>query len=515
MPLLSILRRCATTVSLSAALLLCPTANATWSIVITNTATGEVAVCTATCIASDNLAKYVPVIRVGFGAAAAQSQIDQTAKNRKIMFTELGNGTDPQTILNMVGAQDTAFQSRQIGIVDLQARRVTFSGVNCFAWAGGVVGQDGPLTYAIQGNILTCDEVVNAARDALIATQGDVATKLMAAMEAARSKGGDGRCSCLPSAPESCGCPPPTFTKSAHIGCMVIARIGDTDGTCTAQLGCATGNYYMNLNVKNADGQGIDPDPVLQLKTQYLAWRNTQIGRPDAILTERNFTQPVILADGVSQSQLLIHLKDLENNAVPLEGATITVTPEGGDQGVVDLGTPIDLGGGHYSIPLTARTNLGKQKLRVVVDDGVSGVTLYPFPEISTAKPIALSAALPALSTAQGGSVDLDLDGGPALANRPYLMLASAGGSSPGFPLGAVTVPLALDPVVGATYLLCNSPTLTNSCGVLDDQGTARAQFNVGPMALRPLHSGALTFAFFTISPTDFASNPVMIDIGP
>ena len=53
----------------------------------------------------------------------------------------------------------------------------------------------------------------------------------MAAMQAARSMGGDGRCSCSPTLPTSCGSPPPSFTKSAHIAYMMVARAGDTEGS--------------------------------------------------------------------------------------------------------------------------------------------------------------------------------------------------------------------------------------------------------------------------------------------
>ena len=77
-------------------------------------------------------------------------------------------------------------------------------------------GQIGTVAYAIQGNVLTGEPVVLQAVQAAIATDSDLAGKLMAAMQAARLMGGDGRCSCSAGVPTSCGAPPPSFTKSGQ-----------------------------------------------------------------------------------------------------------------------------------------------------------------------------------------------------------------------------------------------------------------------------------------------------------
>jgi hypothetical protein len=492
-----------------------PVANATWSIVVTDSKTGEIAVATATCIVGDNIKKYVPVIRVGFGAAACQAQIDQTAKNRKIIFEQLPLGTDPAVMLQLIQPQDAAFQSRQIGIVDLKGRAVTFTGANAFAWAGGVTGSKGSMTYSIQGNILTGAPVVDACEAALLTTGGDLADKVMAAMEAARAMGGDGRCSCSPATPTACGAPPPSFTKSAHIGCVILARVGDLDGICGANQGCATGSYYLNLNVAGSDAQGWDPDPVFQLQDLFATWRESWIGRPDHLKSEQSIASKVLPADGVSTTSLRIRLRDWQGSAVPLEGASIQVTPEGGDQGVVAIGSVVDEGLGIYSIPLTSKLALGKQALRVVVDDGISKVTLYPFPEVATAPAVSLTASSASVSTLLGGDIDLAIDGGPGLSGRQYLLLASASGSTPPTDLGPIDVPLVADAAFAWSFALCNSAFLVNSCGQLDVGGGSTASLHFPPLFLRPLHQGALTFAFVTLDGVDYASNPIVLDIGP
>ena len=51
-----------------------------------------------------------------------------------------------------------------MGIVDAEGRAASHTGTECLEWAGGVTG-DG---YAIQGNILTGEEVVIAMQDAFV-----------------------------------------------------------------------------------------------------------------------------------------------------------------------------------------------------------------------------------------------------------------------------------------------------------------------------------------------------------
>lgn len=213
------------------------TALGTWSIVLVDTRTGELAAASATCLTSLDLQQLTPVMVVGVGAATAQSAGDTTQLNRTYIRDRLVEGLAPSAILSGLASFDSGHQTRQYGMVDVQGRVTTFSGSGAAAWAGGRTGsftsiQGGrasTIVYAVQGNILTGAPVVDRAVEALLSTPGDMAAKLMAAMEAARSMGGDGRCSCF-QGPTACGSPPPSFTLSANIGYMLISRPGDTDG---------------------------------------------------------------------------------------------------------------------------------------------------------------------------------------------------------------------------------------------------------------------------------------------
>jgi hypothetical protein len=212
---------------------------ATWSIVLVDLRTGEVAVGSATCLTNFDLRANTPVLLPGVGGAAAQSAVDSTGQNRVFIRDRLALGTAPADILTQLATFDTQHQSRQYGIVDAQGRAASFSGTGDGAYAGGATGQfsyfyagqGGTIAYAIQGNVLTGAPVVDRAVQAVITTDGDLAARLMAGMQAAREMGGDGRCSCNPTLPTSCGSPPPSFTKAAHIGYMLVARLGDREGS--------------------------------------------------------------------------------------------------------------------------------------------------------------------------------------------------------------------------------------------------------------------------------------------
>lgn len=206
-------------------------ASATWSIIIVDTRTGEVAVGSCTCLTNFDLRANTPVLLTGIGAATAQSSVDADGLNRVFMRDRFLEGVSPQDMLTGLAAFDSQHQSRQYGIVDTTGRAATFTGTAAGSWKGGRTGSIGTIVYAVQGNVLSGAPVVDRAVEAIETTPGDLAAKLMASMEAARNYGGDGRCSCSSSAPESCGPTPPSFTKASHIGYMLIARAGDRDGS--------------------------------------------------------------------------------------------------------------------------------------------------------------------------------------------------------------------------------------------------------------------------------------------
>jgi uncharacterized Ntn-hydrolase superfamily protein len=458
-----------------------------------------------------DLRNLTPVIVVGKGAAAAQSYVDSSGANRMLMFAELQKGTSPDQILVLLARQDPGHQTRQYGIADSQGRPLAFTGTGAGAWAGHLTGTSGDLVYAIQGNVLTGLPVVQMAEQAILNTPGDLAEKLMAGMEAARAMGGDGRCSCLTGPPPSCGSPPRQFTLSANIGYMIVARQGDRDGVCNGGVGCATGTYYMNLNVPFQTS--AHPDPVFKLRTMFAAWRQSLLGRPDHDMSTVTLAPPDLPADGLTTTTATLVLRDWQSTRIAGSSAVVTVALDPASTATVGIGPVLPAGGGVYNFRLTAGRAAGTALLRVTVDDGRGPVLLSPRTAVEvTAAP--LWASTPRLSAAGGGVVDFVLQPGPAHAARPYALLATRSGSSPGIPIPPVVIPLNPDLVFQLSLQLANSTVFQNTIRTFDAGGRATAGFVAPPAALADLLGLDLTFAYATFLPVDFASNAVRVTVG-
>jgi len=390
-----------------------PPLSATWSIVVVNRKTREVGVVGATCLEDFNLRRGIAVIVVGEGAAAAQSFVDTSGDNRRLIYFSYRDTTEtPAEILAQLAVLDPGHETRQYGIVNFDGPPVSFTGRRDGLAATGVTGEIGDFVYAIQGNVLTGDAVVFAAEAAFRTKKGDMADKMMAAMEAARALGGDGRCSCDPGRPTSCGVPPASFTKSAHVACLVIARLGDTNGGCNATRGCAEGEYWMNLNVR--DGAS-DPDPVYTLEDRYDAWKARMRGRPDGLLSRVGGLK-ALPADGVTERTVTVELRDFEERLVGRGGHLVEVTTVDGAPALAMIGPVADLGNGRYTFTLRAGTQPGRDRLLVRITDvnpadpdDVVNATLYPYLEVDTLS-TSLYSSIESLSAVAGGTLDLVLN---------------------------------------------------------------------------------------------------------
>src|SRR6266508_4187541 len=108
----------------------------------------------------------VPAAEGGVGALATQAYANLTYRVQGL--TMLRTGVAPADVVAGLTAADPERQHRQLGVVGPTGDGATFSGEECLDWAGGLTG-DG---YAIQGNILTGPEVVEAMRRAWLADPG-------------------------------------------------------------------------------------------------------------------------------------------------------------------------------------------------------------------------------------------------------------------------------------------------------------------------------------------------------
>jgi uncharacterized Ntn-hydrolase superfamily protein len=355
-------------------------AGATWSILIIDLATGEIAIGVATCLTNFDLRPNCVVVVPGFGVAAAQSFIGPQSL-RELIRTGLLAGSPAGVILQQLALADpSGYQSRQYGIAGLLSGTITFTGSGAGAWAGDLVGQTGTLLYTIQGNVLTGQPVIAAAEQAILNTPGSIGDKLMAAMLAARSMGGDGRCSCSATAPTSCGSPPPSFTKAAHCGLMIVSRPSDLDVPCNGTGGCGAGTYWMDLNVANQPATA--PDPIFTLQTMYNAWKANQVGRPDHYQSSLTLTNNSLRANAIDTITGTVALRDAQGN--PLGNSlpvTVNLRSNSTATGVTfSPATP--QANGSYTFTMQANLGAGDAILDVAVTDAFGRVGIWPQPHV-------------------------------------------------------------------------------------------------------------------------------------
>ena len=130
----------------------------------------------------------VPAAAAGIGAIATQA--DANVAYKFLALAHLDDGATAPIALDRLLEEDDKRDHRQVGIVDVDGTGATHTGPECFDWAGGVAGPG----YAIQGNILTGPEVVEAMETAWLASSDQpLARRLAAALKAGDDAGGDSR----------------------------------------------------------------------------------------------------------------------------------------------------------------------------------------------------------------------------------------------------------------------------------------------------------------------------------
>jgi uncharacterized Ntn-hydrolase superfamily protein len=129
----------------------------------------------------------VPWARTGVGAVATQAMANYNYGPHGLELMARGKTAD-ETIEELISADEDR-EHRQIGVVDARGRAATFTGSECFEWAGGVTGGN----YAAQGNILVGGGTIEAMARAYEESGGDLAACLLSALDAGQAAGGDSR----------------------------------------------------------------------------------------------------------------------------------------------------------------------------------------------------------------------------------------------------------------------------------------------------------------------------------
>jgi len=121
----------------------------------------------------------------GVGVVATQSFVEPAYGPRALALMRDGAGA--QDALRALVAADDEQDRRQVGVLDATGRAAAHTGARCIAAAGHTVG-DG---LSAQANMMRRDTVWDAMRAALERGRGDLAARLLDALDAAEAEGGD------------------------------------------------------------------------------------------------------------------------------------------------------------------------------------------------------------------------------------------------------------------------------------------------------------------------------------
>jgi uncharacterized Ntn-hydrolase superfamily protein len=121
----------------------------------------------------------------GIGAVATQSFVEPSYGPKGLALMR-GGAAAPDALKQLLAA-DAGEAMRQVAFVDAQGRASAHTGARCIQHAGHHVG-DG---YTVQANLMGTDTVVPAMRRAFEAATGDLADRMLAALDAAQAAGGD------------------------------------------------------------------------------------------------------------------------------------------------------------------------------------------------------------------------------------------------------------------------------------------------------------------------------------
>jgi uncharacterized Ntn-hydrolase superfamily protein len=142
----------------------------------------------------------VPYAKPGVGAVATQAAANRLYGPKAIALLE--QGLSPADVVKRITDEDPGRDTRQVAVIDTKGRSAVYTGkhvidrnfdpkdvVHFGGYAGHVTGR----TFSVQGNTLASEAVVKAMADTYEHGNGSMAERLMDALDAGQSKGGDRR----------------------------------------------------------------------------------------------------------------------------------------------------------------------------------------------------------------------------------------------------------------------------------------------------------------------------------
>ncbi|MGO9449888.1 MAG: DUF1028 domain-containing protein [Candidatus Binataceae bacterium] len=158
---------------------------ATYSIVARDPASGRLGVAVQSHYFS--VGSVVSWAEAGVGAVATQSFVDPSYGPLGLDLMRSGRSA-PDALAGLVAA-DSGREVRQVAMVDANGVAAAHTGAMCIAEAGHITGEG----FSVQANMMHRNTVWHAMAEAYRGARGDLADRLMAALDAAEGEGGDVR----------------------------------------------------------------------------------------------------------------------------------------------------------------------------------------------------------------------------------------------------------------------------------------------------------------------------------
>ena len=194
----------------------------------------------------------VPWIESGIGAVATQSfvKVEYGPDGLKLMK----QGKTAEEVLKELIKTDENESVRQVAMIDIHGNVAVHTGKDCIPEAGHITGKG----YSCQANLMLKDTVWKAMAEAYENTPGELAERLLAALEAAEGEGGD--------------------IRGRQSAAIIVAKIEKTEQWWEGIL--------YNLRVED------HPDPVKELKRLVkLNQAYNHMNRGDELLTENKIKE--------------------------------------------------------------------------------------------------------------------------------------------------------------------------------------------------------------------------------
>jgi uncharacterized Ntn-hydrolase superfamily protein len=132
-----------------------------------------------------SVGSIVPWAKSGVGAIATQAFANVSYGPRGLEL--LAKGLAVGDVVKELVDEDEAREYRQLAVVDSKGNVEAFTGKNCFKWAGSRIGRN----YVALGNILASEGVVDAMGRQFESSDGDLAQRMVGALEVGEKRGGD------------------------------------------------------------------------------------------------------------------------------------------------------------------------------------------------------------------------------------------------------------------------------------------------------------------------------------